>query len=1227
MLDDKAKKNIILVAGMHRSGTSAVTRILNILGCTLPKTLSGSAPDNARGFWESQVIKDLNDQILVSAGSAWDEWEELNLSWYASSVADEFREHAQTILESELGDGRLFVLKDPRICRLMPFWIDAVRSFGAEPLIVSPIRNPLDVAASLEARDGIDPSIGLLMWLRHHLSAEAATRSLKRVYLRYERLLFEPHTVVDELGDALCVVWPKRSTDTDMLIDEFLSPALRHHRNEDSTFLANPRLSHWLRSSFKILDRWACGKVQKRDTSALERIKAAFDDAAPTFGRPVAVGLKAMRKLGVARETLVEREGRIEGLSAELGVARETLVEREGRIEGLSAELGVARETLVEREGRIEGLSAELGVARETLVEREGRIEGLSAELGVARETLVEREGRIEGLSAELGVARETLVEREGRIEGLSAELGVARETLVEREGRIEGLSAELGVARETLVEREGRIEGLSAELGVARETLGAIRELLAEREDQITRLERELLEIRASTSWQFTTPIRYVGGHVKGIIRFMKLISLILRTPKAIIDILQKSYIVLRQGGIDSIRQKLHIILSAKLSAPNVMTLEDDRKKEFNPPDVKSSPDIFVLSIIDWDFRFQRPQHLAIQLAQSGRRVFYIEMMLEPDGMRIAKIQNNLYRVRLSSKTIGYIQPYTGKVSDKQKLAWIEAFNVFGDSVEATSFKQIIIQHPFWWQLVRSISPEFQLIYDCMDDVSGFSNTDRFILGMEREMTTNCDTLIVSSENLFDKYKNKTTPIVIRNAADIEHFSLNNKSSVFEQTLPPLEIRCYTGSSSEEIKVGYVGAVAEWFDGELVRRVALNESGFQFHLCGAVSDRRVSDLLQDVDNIFMYGEIGYVDVPSFLAQMDVLIIPFKIVPIIESCDPVKFYEYSAMGKPTVSTHLPELLTKASDLVFFASTADEFAGQIRKAYEVGRKQTFCDLLKSYAMENSWEQRCDDLTQVLQDFSLVSVIILSYGDPELAKASIHSLFDHGLTYPKLEVLVVDNGSSSTSLDVIKSLASGYPNVEIIENGSNLGFAKGNNVGLSRAAGEYVVLLNNDTYVAPGAIHAMVRHLASNPEIGAVGPLTNNIGNEAKMSLEYRDMEQMKKISRRITLGYRGRFFPVDTLGYFAVMFRRSDVERFGLLPLDYGLGMFEDDDHCRTIQSKGYVTAVAEDAFVHHHLSASFATWDSARKEALFERNRTIFEEKWGPWKAHQYRKVRPDRML
>ena len=70
----------------------------------------------------------------------------------------------------------------------------------------------------------------------------------------------------------------------------------------------------------------------------------------------------------------------------------------------------------------------------------------------------------------------------------------------------------------------------------------------------------------------------------------------------------------------------------------------------------------------------------------------------------------------------------------------------------------------------------------------------------------------------------------------------------------------------------------------------------------------------------------------------------------------------------------------------------------------------------------------------------------------------------------------------------------------------------------------MLLNNDTYVAPGAVHAMVRHLSRNPEIGAIGPLTNNIGNEARMFLEYGDMAQMKKVARRITLGFRGTIFP-------------------------------------------------------------------------------------------------------
>ncbi len=127
-------------------------------------------------------MMELNDDILISAGSAWYDWEPFNHDWNTSSVSDAFRARAQTALESEFGASRLFVLKDPRICRLLSFWIEAVGHFGAEPVIVLPIRNPLEVAASLEARDGIHVSIGQLLWLRHVLEAERVSRNLPRVF-------------------------------------------------------------------------------------------------------------------------------------------------------------------------------------------------------------------------------------------------------------------------------------------------------------------------------------------------------------------------------------------------------------------------------------------------------------------------------------------------------------------------------------------------------------------------------------------------------------------------------------------------------------------------------------------------------------------------------------------------------------------------------------------------------------------------------------------------------------------------------------------------------------------------------------------------------------------------------------------------------------------------------------------------------------------------------------
>ena len=193
-MDGDVKKTAILVAGMHRSGTSAISRILNLLGCALPKTMDTAGPDNPRGFWESLAIRDLNDRILASAGSAWDDWEPFDPRWYASPVVEEFRDRARATLAEEFGDCRFFVLKDPRICRLLPFWVDSLNGIGATSYIVTPIRNPLDVAMSLEARKRDRPihrtsSLATARpgCRRGHPSSEARVSALRTPDLRAPR--------------------------------------------------------------------------------------------------------------------------------------------------------------------------------------------------------------------------------------------------------------------------------------------------------------------------------------------------------------------------------------------------------------------------------------------------------------------------------------------------------------------------------------------------------------------------------------------------------------------------------------------------------------------------------------------------------------------------------------------------------------------------------------------------------------------------------------------------------------------------------------------------------------------------------------------------------------------------------------------------------------------------------------------------------------------------------
>jgi GT2 family glycosyltransferase len=109
------------------------------------------------------------------------------------------------------------------------------------------------------------------------------------------------------------------------------------------------------------------------------------------------------------------------------------------------------------------------------------------------------------------------------------------------------------------------------------------------------------------------------------------------------------------------------------------------------------------------------------------------------------------------------------------------------------------------------------------------------------------------------------------------------------------------------------------------------------------------------------------------------------------------------------------------------------------------------------------------------------------------------------------------------------------------------------------------------------------LKCDSKIGLVGPVTNNIGNEAKIDIQYSNMEQMIQISKAYTYKHVGQLFPLRTAAFFCVMMSRIVYERIGVLDEEFGLGFFEDDDYCRRVEEENFKIMCAKDVFIHHHL--------------------------------------------
>lgn len=253
-------KSIVVVLGMHRSGTSTVTRGLMVIGVELGDRLMPPVPDdNEKGFFEDMDVNAINMELYQSLEPRrnWHTLAPLPGKELLHEKRMPLRLRAIDLLRSRLETTDCFGIKDPRLCHMLPFWQSVFEYLQLNVSYVIAIRNPISVARSLGRRDNFPPEKCHYLWLDHVLPSVLLTQGAPRVLVDYDLLLADPKKQIGRIAIQLGL---GRSLDPARLTDftqNFLDNRLRHTNFDPEDVFHDPVVPAPVITAAKVLSRVA----------------------------------------------------------------------------------------------------------------------------------------------------------------------------------------------------------------------------------------------------------------------------------------------------------------------------------------------------------------------------------------------------------------------------------------------------------------------------------------------------------------------------------------------------------------------------------------------------------------------------------------------------------------------------------------------------------------------------------------------------------------------------------------------------------------------------------------------------------------------------------------------------------------------------------------------------------------------------------------------------------
>ena len=449
----------IFVLGMHRSGTSIVTRILNLMGAYFaPEGMStGANKENFKGFWERKDIRKSNDKLIRSVDAEWHLIADFAIDKLPTAIIEEFQPKARKIL-LELDAHRPWVVKEPRFCLTFPLW----RELLEFPVCVHVYRSPIQVAQSLKTRNHFPLQFGVALWEKYTLEALKATAGSPRILVSHAEIMAQPLEVVKRLYNELREIGVQGlRLPHDKEILAFIDPNLFREKGTsdlERQFVNQQQLD--LIKAFEDKQIFEKELPMNLSVGAQENLYA-FEEQEKT--------LKQLQQLTVDLE---DKNNLTQVLQKKLDEADQQKAQATAEITNLRTTLEARTTELQQQTAKIEQLQAEIVLRTAELHSKEQSIASLQERLHEADQQKAQATAEITNLRATL----------EAQITELQQQLQQATQQEARQAAKIEYLQAEI-VLR-------------TAELHSKEQSIASLQERVASSESEINRQVRETIKL-----------------------------------------------------------------------------------------------------------------------------------------------------------------------------------------------------------------------------------------------------------------------------------------------------------------------------------------------------------------------------------------------------------------------------------------------------------------------------------------------------------------------------------------------------------------------------------------------------------------------------------------------------------------------------------------------------------------------------------------------------------